>query len=253
MTYRFEQWAAETGLRHGIFTRLGGVSQAPWHSLNVGSTVGDDPAAVARNRQLMVEALGFSEDRVYTVWQVHSADTVKVDQPLAAGETLIKADGLVTDRPGVALVMRFADCTPVLFFDPVRGAIGMAHAGWRGTLAGAAVSVARAMIEQLGSRAADIQAAIGPSIGPEDYEVGPEVVAAVARAFPGQPDLLPPGPEGNPHFDLWEANRRALEAAGIGQIEVAGMSTAKHVDEFYSHRAEHGRTGRFGAVIGLSD
>jgi len=251
--YRFEQWAAETGLRHGVFTRLGGVSQTPWQALNVGSTVGDDPAAVARNRQLMVQALDLDESQVYTVWQVHSADTLVVDHPLTPDQDLIKADGLVTDRPNLALVMRFADCVPVLFFDPVREAIGMAHAGWRGTVIGAAPSVARTMIECLGSRAADIQAAIGPSIGPEDYQVGQEVVEAVGQAFPGQDDLLSPGPDGSPHFNLWEANRRALEALGIDQIEVAGMSTARHVDEFYSHRAEHGRTGRFGAVLCMSD
>lgn len=249
--YQFEQWAGHDGPVHGIFTRLGGVSAAPWHSLNVGSTVGDDPQAVEHNRHLMYQALGVDGSRACTVWQVHSAETVVVTGPSTGRSWLARADGMVTDRPGLPLVMRFADCVPVLFFDPVQQVIGMAHAGWRGTVLGAAPAVARTMIEVFGCRPEDIQAGIGPSIGPERYQVGEEVVAAVRQAFGGLDGLLRRADDGTAYLNLWEANRRALAGLGLERVEVAGICTASRTDEFYSHRAERGRTGRFGAVMAL--
>jgi YfiH family protein len=157
----------------------------------------------------------------------------------------------VTDRPGLALVMRFADCVPVLLYDPARQVVGIAHAGWRGTVDGAAASVVQTMREQFGCRPEDIQAGIGPSIGPGEYQGGEEVAAAVRENLP-DPESLLARSNGAFQFDLWEANRRILEAYGVTRIELAGISTARRTDEFYSHRAEHGRTGRFGAVICLN-
>lgn len=249
--YQFDQWAGADAVIHGVFTRIGGVSRAPWRSLNVGSTVGDDPQAVERNRALMYEALGLNSGQVHTVWQVHGVRTIVATEPLAAGAVLEQADGLVTDRPGLALVMRFADCVPVLLYDPTRQVVGIAHAGWRGTVAGVATSVVQTMREQFGCRPEDIQAGIGPSIGPDEYQVGEEVAAAVRENMP-DPESLLARSNGAFQFDLWEANRRILEASGVTQIELAGISTARRTDEFYSHRAEHGRTGRFGAVICLN-
>ncbi len=251
--YQFDRWA-ENGPVHGVFTRLGGVSRPPWQSLNVGSTVGDNPAHVARNRLLMAEALAFDIDQTCTVWQVHSNDTIVVSAP-ATGESLppgiqAKADGMVTDRPGLPLVMRFADCVPVMLYDPVRRVVGIAHAGWRGTVAGVGSGIVRTMQETYGCRVEDIQAGIGPSIGPECYEVGPEVVAAFESAFGGLDGLVRYDGRAA-YLNLWEANRRALIQAGVLQVEVAGICTATRTDEFFSHRAERGRTGRFGAVIAL--
>ena len=252
--YQFEQWPEQNGLVHGVFTRLGGVSRRPWQSLNVGGTVGDDPDAVAQNKALMYGALGVDAKNVCTVWQVHGAETLVVTGPSPDGSWLAQADGMVTDRPGLPLVMRFADCVPVMFYDPVRHVIGMAHAGWRGTVAGAAPSVVRTMVESFGCRPEDIQAAIGPSIGPERYQVGEEVVTAIRRTFGDQVDgLIRRAKDGTAYLNLWEANRRALAAVGVVQVEVAGICTATRTDEFYSHRAEHGRTGRFGAVIALQE
>lgn len=251
--YQFEQWPEDNGLVHGIFTRRGGVSVAPWESLNVGSTVGDDPQAVQRNRELMYATLGVDGSRVCTVWQVHSAETVIVTDPMKDGQGwLAQADGMVTDRPHLALVMRFADCVPVLFYDPVKQVIGMAHAGWRGTVLGAAVNVARTMIDSFACRPQDIQAGIGPSIGPGRYQVGADVVAAFREAFGDLEGLVRRADDDSVFYlDLWEANRRALQALGIAQVEVAGICTASHTDDFFSHRAEQGQTGRFGAVMAL--
>ncbi len=249
--YQFEQWAGSSSPVHGIFTRIGGTSGVPWHSLNVGSTVGDSPAAVERNKAIIEETLNLEQGSTCTVWQVHGHDTVVMNQPTSNGKQLIKADGMVTDKPGLSLVMRFADCVPVLFYDPVARVVGMAHAGWRGTVAGAGPSVANAMVATFGCRVEDIQAGIGPSIGPDHYRVGQDVVAMVEAAFPGSSGLIRHDFDGAVYLDLWEANRKALLEVGVIQIEVARICTASNTDEFFSHRAEDGKTGRFGAVIGL--
>jgi YfiH family protein len=250
--YQFEQWADGSRLVHGVFTRLGGVSQAPWTSLNLGGTVGDDQAAVRENHRRAYAALGLDGSRACTVWQVHSADTVVVRGPVAHRRWLARADGIVTDQAGLPLAMRFADCTPILLYDPVLHTIGMAHAGWRGTVSGAAVSTLDAMCTAFGTRPQDVQAAIGPSIGPDRYQVGDEVVEAIRQTFGQTEGLIRRAEDGSAYLDLWAANRLALERAGVTQIEVAGICTASHTDEFFSHRAEAGRTGRFGAVMALA-
>ncbi|MBN2305218.1 MAG: peptidoglycan editing factor PgeF [Anaerolineae bacterium] len=250
--YQFEQWAAQPGLVHGIFTRLGGVSAAPWASLNLGGTVGDAPDAVRENLRRVYAALAVDESRVCSVWQVHSADAVVVRDPAPERGWLARADGMVTDRPDLPLVMRFADCTPILLYDPVRHVVGIAHAGWRGTVLGAGPSTLATMQTAFGTRPQDVQAGIGPSIGPERYQVGEEVAEAVREAFGQLDGLVRRADDGSAYFDLWAANQLVLERAGVTQIEVAGICTASRTGEFFSHRAEAGRTGRFGAVIALA-
>lgn len=247
--YQFALWPV---LKHGVFTRHGGVSRAPWSSLNMGGNVGDDPKAVRRNHELMYAALGVDESLACTVWQVHSADVILATRPVRGRRWLALADAMITDRPGAALAMRFADCTPLMFHDPVQGAIGIAHAGWRGTVQGIAAATVQAMSRSFGCKPANIQAGIGPSIGPRRYQVGEEVVDAVRAHFGTTDNLIRRDPaDGTAYLDLWAANRLDLERAGVEQIEVAGICTAERTDAFYSHRAEHGRTGRFGAVIAL--
>ncbi len=247
--YQFSQWDR---LQHGIFTRHGGVSQAPWASLNLGGNVGDSPAAVRQNHERMFAALRLDERRACTVWQVHSADVLIANRPVPGRRWLGLADSMITDRPDTPLAMRFADCAPLLFYDPVRGAIGLAHAGWRGVVRGVGANTVRAMEQAYGCRPRDIQAAIGPCIGPRRYQVGDDVVTAVRNYFGTIENLIRWDPEDRAaYFDLWEANRLDLEHAGVEQIEIAGLCTAERTDEFFSHRAEKGRTGRFGAVLCL--
>ncbi len=249
--YRFEQWAERVPLLHGVFTRLGGVSRPPWHTLNVGGTVGDDPEAVQENHRRIYAALGIAAEQVCSVWQVHGAEVVYAQRPRPERTWLARADALITDRPQLALMMRFADCVPILFYDPKQHVIGMAHAGWRGTVLGVGRRTLRAMQNVFGTCSQDVQVAIGPSIGPQRYQVGEEVVRAVEQAFGSAEGLVRRAADGSAYLDLWAANRRALERMGVTQIEVAALCTASHTDEFYSHRAENGRTGRFGAVIAL--
>ncbi len=251
--YQFDQWRHTPSLVHGVFTRLGGTSAAPWASLNVGSLVGDDPQAVERNAALIYQALGVDGERACTVWQVHGCDAVVARERLPDRRWLAQADAIVTNQPGLPINLRFADCVPVLFYDPVHQAIGMAHAGWRGTVAGVVRSTLETMQTAFGTQAADVQAAIGPSIGPECYQVGQEVVDAVQAAFGGTEKLVRRAQDGSTYLDLWAANRLALERMGVRQIEISGICTATHTDEFFSHRAEHGKTGRFAAVMALAE
>jgi len=252
--YQFEQWA-EAPLAHGVFTRIGGVSESPWASLNVGGTVGDNIAHVQHNLRLIYDTLEVDGACACTVWQVHSADVVIAEERAPGRQWLARADGMVTNRVGVPLTMRFADCVPILFYDPVQRAIGIAHAGWRGTVAQVGARTIRTMQLAYGTNPADVQAAIGPSIGPEQYQVGPEVVEAVRQAYgeAALKSLVRQAQDGTFYLDLWAANRLGLERIGVQpqNIEVAGLCTATHVDEFFSHRAERGKTGRFCAVIAL--
>ena len=251
--YRFEQWLDSPELTHAVFTRNGGTSRAPWASLNVGGTVGDDPEAVQENIRLAYAALELDGERACTVWQVHSADAVIAGERPPGRRWVARADGMVTDRPGVPLTMRFADCVPILFYDPVHRAVGIAHAGWRGTVARTAISTLRTMQAAYGTDPHDVQAAIGPSIGPDHYQVGPEVVEAVEQCFGTTDGLIRRASDGSAYLDLWEANRRLLDNAGVRKIEVSGICTASNTAEFFSHRAERGKTGRFCAIIALNE
>jgi YfiH family protein len=237
--------------RHALFTRQGGVSPDPWGSLNVGGTVGDDLARVRQNRIRSFEALGREPSTMFDVWQVHSADVVCAGAPRPLNESYRQADIIITDQPGVTLFMRFADCVPILLHDPRNGVVGIAHAGWMGTLRDVAAVTVEAMKNNYGSNPADLVAGIGPSIGPDHYEIGADVILQVMQKHGDESERLLKSQRGKIHFNLWEANRLALERAGVGAIEVAELCTACHTDDWYSHRAEKGRTGRFGALISL--
>ena len=237
--------------KHAIFMRHGGISPDPWGSLNVGGTVGDDLARVRRNRDLSFEALGRAPETMFDVWQIHSADVVCAQAPRPADQPYRQADIILTDRPGVSLFMRFADCIPLLLHDPRRGVIGIAHAGWMGTLGDVATTTVQAMCKNYGSNPADILAGIGPSIGPDHYEIGADVILQVMQKFGDESELFLTSHQGKIHFNLWETNRMQLERAGVGQIEVSGICTACNTHDWYSHRGEKGRTGRFGALICL--
>lgn len=248
--YQFDMWH-DAPFKHGVFTRIGGVSASPWDGLNLGGTVGDTAAAVRQNHELAYASLGLAAERACTVWQVHGADTVIVSAPPRNRKWLNRADGMVTTQAGLPLMMRFADCVPLLYYDPVQNVVGIAHAGWRGTLGGMQVGIIETMQTAFGSSPSDIQVGIGPSIGPSDYQVGEEVVAEVEAVFGATDGIIQRADDGSAYLNLWEANRRLLAEGGVEKIEIAAISTAQQTDLFYSHRAEQGRTGRFGAVIAL--
>ena len=238
-------------VKHGIFTRRGGVSPQPWKSLNLGGTVGDDQARVMENKKRVLEALNCESDSLFEVQQVHKARVLIAEEPQYRPGELPKADAVITNNPKVTLLMRFADCVPLLFFDPGREVVGLAHAGWKGTLQKIALKTIQSMKEVYGTKPEEVIAGIGPSIGPDHYQVRGDVIKKVKANFPNAyPQLLREG-AGTVKFNLWEANRQALSETGVQRIEVAEICTACHVQDWFSHRAENGNTGRFGALITL--
>jgi hypothetical protein len=238
--------------RHAIFTRRGGLSPQPWNSLNVGGTVGDELTRVRANRNLTLQALGCDPSTVFDVWQVHSADVICATAPRPDTESVRQADIILTDKPELTLYMRFADCVPILVHDPRRGVVGLAHAGWMGTLRDVASKTIHTMHKQYGSKPADIVAGIGPSIGPDHYEIGADVILQVMQKFGDGSEQLLRSNNGKIHFDLWKTNKMLLEQAGVGHIQVSEICTACNTQDWFSHRAEKGRTGRFGALISLT-
>ena len=244
---------------HAFSTRQGGVSRAPFATLNLGANVGDDPAAVAENRLRFFGRVGLEPDRVARVRQVHGNAVLRVDAATAsrAGFPHCLADGsgefdaLITDLPEVGLAVSTADCTPILILDPVRGAVGAVHAGWPGTAKRIAVEVLSAMRRAFATDPADCVVAIGPSIRGCCYEVDSPVVSAMAEALPTWEACAVPSRPGHWRLDLARVNRALLEAAGVpsGQIEDLGLCTACRNDLFFSHRAERGKTGRMLSVI----
>ena len=257
---------------HGFTTRRGGASPAPWDGLNLSRSVGDDPARVAENEDALRARLGMPGRPIVTVNQVHGVSVLRVGDDLAGGGS---HDALVTDRPGVLIAVKTADCAPILLWDGRRGAAGAVHAGWRGTALKAPAHAVAAMAEAFGSRPEDIVAVIGPAIGPCCYRVGPDVVAAFSDAFgagrfvsttrelgAGEGEFTSPQHAGGPgevsssaiprYLDLQEANRQSLVEAGLrpNQIHAVRLCTACNPRLFFSHRRDGaGRTGRHLAFI----
>lgn len=247
--FRNESWA---DLRHGIFTRNGGVSHSPWRSLNMGASIGDDLDAVRENHSRVYRAIGANGDRAASCWLVHSADTLVVSEDFRRNRRLQKADAIITNQRDTPLVMRFADCVPLLLYDRTRRAIGLGHAGWRGTVKGMASSIIRMMQKTYGSKAAEIEVVIGPAISRRNYAVGEEVVGQAEAYFGADAGVIWRDPAGGAaHFDLWRANRLDLERSGVRNIQALDICTYENTDDFYSHRRENGLTGRFAVVMSL--
>lgn len=236
--------------RHGFTTRRGGVSVPPFESLNLGDRWGDGPMNIAENQRRLAVAAGGGP--IFFATQVHGRDSVRVgagDAVAAVGA--VRADAVITGDSGVTVGAYVADCVPILIADVRGGACAAVHAGWRGTVAGVVAATLQRMASELGARMSDVRVAIGPSIGPCCFEVGPEVVAAVEQAFPnaraaGAID----DSRARPHVDLWLLNRLAAQAMGIPveAIDVGGDCTACQPDRFFSYRRDRGTPGKIGGV-----
>ncbi len=236
-----ERLHAAADLAAGFSTRRGGVSEPPFDTLNLGLSVGDDPDAVEQNRTRFFEALGFQSHQAAIAGQVHGSAVLAVTE----GGLYRGYDGLVTAQPGVLLCITAADCAAVLLADPEARIVGACHAGWRGTVACIVARTVEVMAH-LGARPQRMLAYVSPCISRAAFEVGPEVAARFDDAF------VYPQAEGNPHVDLKAALQHQLQDAGLaeGHIEVAAGCTASDTAQFFSHRAENGRTGRMMGAIG---
>lgn len=253
VTYTFDLLAGLPVQAH-VAARHGGVSPEPWHSLNFSVRRGDAPERVQENRRRLAAAVGTKAEEFVHCQQVHGTGVAVVGRP-DAGKFQEGCDALVTDDVGLPLALVFGDCVPVVLYDPEHHALGVCHAGWRGTVNGAAAATLWAMQAAFDTDPAAVRAGIGPSIGPESYEVGDEVVL-LAQAKLRAADRFfhfPAGDAGRPHFDLWRANQAQLVEAGVApaNIEISALDTARTTEEFFSHRAERGRCGLFALVAWL--
>ncbi|MEJ6783915.1 peptidoglycan editing factor PgeF [Aminobacter sp. Piv2-1] len=239
--------AEAQGIRHGYFTRAGGVSQGIYKGLNIGTGSADDQALVAENRRRVASWMGVAPDRLLTAYQIHSPDVIVATGPFAGERP--KADAVVTDRPGIAVGASTADCGPVLFADPEARVIGAAHAGWKGALSGVLENTITAM-EGLGARRERILAVLGPSISAANYEVGPEFVARFTgedadntRYFTASANA------GHAMFDLNQYTVDRLRRAGI-VADMLGRCTYAEEDLFYSfRRTTHRREPDYGRQV----
>ena len=248
--YRFRNLSAYPELMHFVSS---GVK-------NIGFSDRENPEIIQYNRRSLAKAAGFEVERLITARQVHSA-TVRIVTVEEAGrgaldrESRIPAtDALVTNQPGICLMVLSADCVPVLLFEPGKRVVAAVHAGWRGTAAEIVGVTVRVMQEHFGCDLQRVVAAIGPSIGKCCFEVGEEVARVFQQLFPGNQAIVGLGKQpGKYQVDLWEANRKELLACGVKNenIEVAGMCSVCHPDLFFSYRREGERAGRFGAGIGM--
>ncbi len=224
-----------SGVRHGFFTRHGGVSAAPYNSLNCGLGSGDDRALAAENRARAARHFDLPAERLVTVYQIHSAHVVTVDQPWSAADSP-RADALVSDRPGVMLGILAADCAPVLLADPQARVIGAAHAGWRGALGGVVEATVAAM-EKLGATRDRIVAAVGPCIAQASYEVSEDFAPPFLQQDKDNARFFAPGIRaGKLQFDLPGYLLQRLMLLGIASAEATGQDTQAEEQDFFSYR-----------------
>jgi polyphenol oxidase len=250
--YQFDSFI-DLPVFHAVLTRKGGVSQPPFDSLNTGGTVGDDPQAVLINHQRIYDAFDYDFASRFDAWQVHGDHILCANAPREMGVPHPKADGILTDKTDVTLFMRFADCVPILLVDPVRRVIGIVHAGWQGTYQRIAQRGVEKMAACFGSDPETLFAGIGPSICQGCYEVGYEVLSVFQNQFGADAQHYFRHQDGKLFLDLWLSNRDILHQAGVKQIETAGICTACHLQDWYSHRAERGKTGRFAVLMSIKD
>ncbi len=247
-----------TAIAHGFTTRLGGVSPAPWDSLNLDDRRGDKPENVQENFRRVAKALGVDANWLVLSRQVHR-DDVRVVTADDAGKGLWReqdydsADALVTDVAGLSLVVFSADCNVMLLHDPVRRVIGAAHGGWRGTAMGIAAKTVRTMAKVYGCQPENIRAAIGPAIGQCCFETDGDVPEALRQTLGGDAERFIDWNGKKYHIDLKGVNALWLEKAGVAHIDICDHCTACRTDLYWSHRKVGLQRGEQAAVIALRE
>ena len=250
-----------TGLvRHGFSTRLGGVSEGCLSSMNLSFTRGDDPEKVRENFRRMGKAIGFETKDLVLSDQTHTTNVRLVTEAdrgkgFDRERDYTDTDGLITNVPGLMLVTIYADCVPLYFVDPVHKAIGLSHSGWKGTVHRMGKVTLERMAEEFGTRPEDVQAAIGPSICQDCYEVSEDVAEAFMNEFADHQDdqLVYRKDNGKYQLNLWRANELVLLEAGIRPeyLTITNVCTCCNHELLFSHRASHGQRGNLGAFLGL--
>ena len=255
---KFSLFPEETVI-HAVSTRQGGAGRKPYDTLNLALHVGDDADTVRKNRRLFAHGLGVNPQDIVTPEQVHGVTVQRVTNAergrgsLSYADAISATDALITDEPNLPLMLCFADCTPLLFFDPEHLAIGVAHAGWKGTVGKIGSATVAAMTKEFGTRPQDVLAAIGPAIGVCCYEVGDNVIEAAETAFAQEAARVLLRRDGKTYFDLQTANRLTLLDVGLTKtnIETAASCTVCENQWYFSYRAAGGQTGRIAALMAL--
>lgn len=247
-------------VRHGFSTRLGGVSQGIYASMNLSFSRGDERGAVLENYRRIADAIGFDLECIVTSDQTHTAN-VRVVTEADKGCGLTRArpyqdvDGMITNVPGLMLATFYADCVPLYLADPVKKAVGLSHSGWKGTVGKIGLATVRAMEREYGTDPKDLVVAVGPSICQACYEVSEDVIGEFERAFSRDlwDKLFYRKPDGKYQLDLWEANRQVFMEAGVdaAKITLPGICTCCNPQFLFSHRASKGKRGNLGAFLGL--
>jgi len=254
--WHFENLLRYDNIYHYVSSREGGVSKGKHTSLNISYSVGDDPQNVAKNRKRLAEELDVTVDKLIYPEQVHG-DNIRVIQKHEEVEEAIKeTDGLITQVPNIYISIQLADCVPLLFFDPENKVIGVAHAGWKGTVKQIAIKMIEKFKNEFQSNPENILAGIGPSIGPENYEVGSDVIKEVKKQFWNDSSYVLHEKEGGKaHFNLWKANRIQMQQMGVPpkNIEDSHQCTYRDNEFFFSARRIGVNCGRFGAGIMLKN
>ena len=237
-----------TGIRHAFFTREGGVSTGIYESLNGGLGSADDPEHIAKNRRRMAETMGVHSEALLSLYQIHSAEVVVAERPWTGDRP--RADAMVTRVPGLALGISTADCGPLLFADAEAGVVGAAHAGWKGALSGI-LEATLASMEGLGARRERTTIVLGPTIGPQAYEVGPEFVARFREADPENIRFFrESGREAHAFFDLPAFIGMRARAAGASAFVDLALCTYSDEQRFFSYRrATHRGEPDYGRLI----
>ena len=247
-------------VRHLFSTRMGGVSEGIYASMNLSYARGDDKEAVDENFRRIAEIFGTTPDRIVCSKQTHTTNVRLVTEEVCGKGVLYPVeyddvDGLITNVPGILLCTSYADCVPLYFADVKNKAIGLGHSGWRGTVCRMGEAMLKSMHDAFGTKPEDVIAAIGPSICRDCYEVGEEVAEAFRQSFPEEwRFLLSEGKEaGKYQLDLWEANKRVLLGAGIlsDHLAVTDICTCCNSEYLFSHRASKGKRGNLGAFMEL--
>ena len=249
--YQFESFDSNL-VNHAIYTRLGGVSEGHFSALNLGGTNGDNPEHVRANHIKLFKNLGMPFESRFDVWQVHGDTIHFADSPRPETQKHQPGDGIFTQNPDVTLMMRFADCVPLMIHDPVKKVVGLVHAGWQGTLIEVGAVAINAAVNQYGCDPATMRVGIGPSICGKCYQIGADVRAKFFKKWGDKAaEFITETTQGY-YLDLWAANEWILRSAGIQYLEQSRLCTAENLHEWYSYRKEKGLTGRFAAAISLT-
>lgn len=259
---QFSKLSEDCNVSHFITTRIGGVSQGAYSSFNVGEYCGDDVVAVRTNRELLSEVIGIPCEHIFTPFQIHGAEVYSIDTSFLSlsreeqQQCLYGFDALVTDVPNICIAVSTADCVPVLLYAPDVKVVAAIHAGWRGTVQQIVKKTVQYLVDNYAIEVRQLKAGIAPSISQESFEVGEEVVEAFRSTGIDMECILQRNMKtGKAHIDLWEANRIQLLACGLSpeNIEVAGICTYIHHEEFFSARRLGIKSGRILSGIMLKD